>query len=1038
MSNEQLSVLEKKIERYGIILETTGDIIFDYYIDEDRMLFDEARLENGQYVHYPLVVDRYTEALHLGNLVHPDDIEETIRLVNGLTAQAIVIRVTRPDEADGRYHWTLVRAATVRNSEGRVTETVGIMRDIDDQKRREDRLIEESRCDQLTGLYDKKWTRIKIGEALDANAEMDKGILMLVDIDGFRAVNENLGHIFGDAVLVETAEKLTAHAAPGDVIGRIGGDEFLVYSPGVAENQIAERVARIRRIFDHTFEGKSQAYRISCSLGVAACPKDGSTFEILFHCADLALSMAKMEGRDRWCRYDEKMSGMSYLNSHATNIDAAVFQKSGISAENRVLINIFEILADSKDFTSSMLLILGMIGRFIGVERVCIFEQEQEGKELVNQYSWYSGTAVRPKTERVGEEAHAYYRSFFDENGLYVLPSVDNFPARERAFFRERGICSGLYKTLVENGQFLGCIGLSGSQNNRVWNEAEKEFVSLVAKIISVNLYKAKLQTENAYESQVARAIVDSQSIKSHVVDPETYELLFVSASLKAERPNARVGSLCYQTVMGLDAPCPFCRLEETSQETPDFNWQRYISGWNRWFNFQCHSLQWRGEREAVLVAMDDISNFVDNILYVDKLTGISTFSRFELDTTEIFDHETGKEYAMVTFDIDEFRYINEFHGYSMGNQLLRYISGGLVGAMSGAEVCARVTGDVFVALVEWTSEEALVIRIMQMVDGINKRLDYVIPGIRLNFQIGVYHAREGERDIGKMMDNADIARKSIKGSRKTGIAFYNKSMGEKILKTRKIEARMERALRDKEFLVYLQPKIDLETSRVVGAEALARWVDDRGNIVLPGEFIPIFESNGFIVELDFYVYEEVFKAHYYRKTRGLKCVPISMNMSRIHLKSGNYIERFRALADKYQIDPSLIEVEVTETIFIENSSYVKRLVSELRSDGFKVSIDDFGSGYSSLNLLSEIDVDVLKLDRSLCREENLSPKERVILKNIAAMAKELDLQVLAEGIETTGQAEFLKSIQCDSAQGFLFAKPMPMDEFFKKLDGEW
>ncbi|NZA38692.1 diguanylate cyclase domain-containing protein [Eubacterium callanderi] len=330
MSNEQLSVLEKKIERYGTILETTGDIIFDYHIDEDRMLFDEARLEKGRYVHYTLAVDRYTEALHLGNLVHPDDIEETIRLINGLTVQAIVIRVTRPDETDGRYHWTLVRAATVQNSEGRVTETVGIMRDIDDQKRREDRLVEESRCDQLTGLYDQKWTRIKIGEALEANNEMDKGILMLIDIDGFRAVNENLGHIFGDAVLVETAEKLTAHAAPGDVIGRIGGDEFLVYSPGVAENQIAGRVARIRRIFDHTFEGKSQAYRISCSLGVAACPKDGTTFETLFHCADQALSMAKMEGRDRWCRYDEKMSGMSYLNGHATNIDTAVFQKSGI------------------------------------------------------------------------------------------------------------------------------------------------------------------------------------------------------------------------------------------------------------------------------------------------------------------------------------------------------------------------------------------------------------------------------------------------------------------------------------------------------------------------------------------------------------------------------------------------------------------------------------------------------------------------------------------------------------------------------------
>ncbi|WP_195269841.1 EAL domain-containing protein [Eubacterium sp. 1001713B170207_170306_E7] len=1038
MSNEQSSVLKKKIERYGIILETTGDIIFEYHIDEDRMLFDEARLENGQYVHYPMVVERYIEALHLGNLVHPDDIEETIRLVNGLTADGIVIRVTRPDEHDGQYHWTLVRAATVRDDDGRVTEIVGIMRDIDDQKRREDRLIEESRCDKLTGLYDKKWTREKISEALAAGTKLDEGIMMLVDIDGFRAVNENLGHIFGDAVLVETAEKLTAHAAPGDVIGRIGGDEFLVYSPGVAENQIAERVTRIRRIFDHTFEGKNQSYRITCSLGVAACPRDGDTFESLFSCADQALSMAKMAGRDRWYRYDKKMSGRSYLTGHATNIDGTVFQKGGISAENRVLINIFEILADSKDLTSSMTLILGMIGRFIGVERVCVFVEEPESGELVNQYSWYSGTAICPKTERVGAEDHRRYREAYDEKGLYTLYSADTLPARERALFCERGVYSGIYKTLVENGRYLGCIGLSGSQNNRSWSEDEKEFVCLVSKIISANLYKFHLQKENAYESQVARTIVDSQSIKSHVVDAKTYKLLFVSASLKAERPAAKVGSLCYETVMGLDAPCPFCRLNELTQETPDLNWQRYVSGWNRWFNFQCHSLQWRGAGEAALIAMDDISNFVDNILYVDKLTGISTFSRFELDASEIFDHETGKEYAMVTFDIDEFRYINEFHGYSMGNQLLRYISGGLVVAMSGAEVCARVTGDVFVALMEWTGEGPLFKRLTQMVEGINKRLDYVIPGIRPSFQIGVYHAREGERDIGKMMDNADIARKSIKGSRKTGIAFYNKSMGEKILKTRQIEARMERALKDKEFLVYLQPKIDLESGRVVGAEALARWVDDRGNIVLPGEFIPVFESNGFIVELDFYVYEEVFKTHCYRQSRGLKRLPISMNMSRFHLKSGSYIERFRALAENYQVDPSLIEVEVTETIFIENSGYVKRLVSELRSDGFKVSIDDFGSGYSSLNLLSEIDVDVLKLDRSLCREENLSSKERVILKNIAAMAKELNLQVLAEGIETQNQAEFLRSIQCDSAQGFLFARPMPMDEFFKKLDGEW
>ncbi|MEG0378814.1 MAG: GGDEF and EAL domain-containing protein, partial [Eubacterium sp.] len=476
----------------------------------------------------------------------------------------------------------------------------------------------------------------------------------------------------------------------------------------------------------------------------------------------------------------------------------------------------------------------------------------------------------------------------------------------------------------------------------------------------------------------------------------------------------------------------------ELREEVRDCQWQRYTGSWNSWLNFQSHMIKWHNCDAAVLVAFDDLSNFVDDILYIDKLTGISTFSRFEIDAAELFEQTNEKTYALVTFDVDEFRYINEFHGYTVGNQMLRYIAGGLINNLDDGEICARITGDVFVALVKWADMPTLEARIKAFMVIINERMESLAKGLRLNFQFGVYPINNGEQDIGKIMDNADIARKSIKGSRKSGIVLYDKHMGDKILKTRQIESRMEQALKDQEFSVYLQPKIDLESAKVVGAEALARWVDDQGQLVLPGEFIPIFEINGFIVELDFYVYEEVFKSFRYRKVRGLKCLPVSVNMSRVHLKTGNYVERFCALSQKYGVDPGLVEVEITETIFMENSEYVKGLVNDLHKYGFHVSVDDFGSGYSALNLLSEIDIDILKIDRSLCREENLSPKERIILKNIAAMAKELNLHVLAEGIETTNQAEFLKSIHCDSAQGFLFARPMPMEEFYRKLDGEW
>ncbi len=242
----------------------------------------------------------------------------------------------------------------------------------------------------------------------------------------------------------------------------------------------------------------------------------------------------------------------------------------------------------------------------------------------------------------------------------------------------------------------------------------------------------------------------------------------------------------------------------------------------------------------------------------------------------------------------------------------------------------------------------------------------------------------------------------------------------------------MRSALINKEFIVYLQPKIDLSTRQISGAEALVRWLPPDENLIPPKDFIPLFEKNGFVVELDFYVYEEVFKV--LRKWLDEKrcLVPISLNVSRIHLRDYNFVPRLTSLINKYNLPTDLIELEITESTFFENINQLLKVISELKHYGFTFSIDDFGSGYSSLNILKDLPIDVLKLDKGFFPRDNISKKEKIIVSTIVDMAKKLDIRVISEGIETIEQCDFLTNIGCDMVQGYLFAKPMPISEFEK------
>ena len=251
-------------------------------------------------------------------------------------------------------------------------------------------------------------------------------------------------------------------------------------------------------------------------------------------------------------------------------------------------------------------------------------------------------------------------------------------------------------------------------------------------------------------------------------------------------------------------------------------------------------------------------------------------------------------------------------------------------------------------------------------------------------------------------------------------------------MKNSEIEAEMEQALQQRQFVMYLQPKFSLETGEIVGAEVLTRWLHPKKGMIKPDDFIPLFERNGFIIKLDEYMWEEACKAIHSWQQQGRRQFPVSVNVSRYHIYNRNIEQVLNNLLKKYELTPGALSLEITETMFFDNQNELYFLLNHLQQMGFRLEVDDFGSGYSSLNMLRNVPVDVLKIDKGFLDDTLNSEKGKIVIRHTIAMAKALQLQIIAEGVETEEHVRFLKNSQCDIAQGYYFAKPMPLEEFNK------
>ncbi len=421
-----------------------------------------------------------------------------------------------------------------------------------------------------------------------------------------------------------------------------------------------------------------------------------------------------------------------------------------------------------------------------------------------------------------------------------------------------------------------------------------------------------------------------------------------------------------------------------------------------------------------------------EQMFYVDSITGGDTIERFR-ENYSVVRTNTAANHAIMALDVDRFKAVNDMFGYEGGNDIIRTISGIIERSIGKNDFYARGGGDLFYICAEFGDKSELT----DLAERIMSDVDYQITDVKLNLSIGIYIIDDPHLRSRVAADRADMARDSVKNTKSSSCAFFDSSMLERIRREKRIEDIMEDSLALGEFNVYLQPKYSLgEKNEVVGAEALVRWKHD-GKLIPPGDFIPLFERNGFVTKLDFYMFEEVCKLQKKYISMGFDPKVISVNMSRLHINRVGFVDELVAICEKYEIDTKYIEIEITESAAYENMESLRDIFREIKSKGFHVSIDDFGTGYSSLNMLKDLPVDVIKIDRSFLTEQaDESENASIVIACLVMLATNLNIHTICEGIETRVQADLLTKLGCEMAQGFFFARPMPVPDYEKLTYG--
>lgn len=654
-----------------------------------------------------------------------------------------------------------------------------------------------------------------------------------------------------------------------------------------------------------------------------------------------------------------------------------------------------------------------------------LFEYNINGEILDNsdQFEKYSYTNNAVEFENI--ETRASFAKLFNENNYLYSDDYNKveselkkvgFASKNEEDIKE--IC--VFRRSADNHQF-GYMTFEKYDGDKM-SDGDVALLATFCTIINSRVQKVERVEKYENDILIKDIILKNEKFPIAVVDKYTYEVLYHNNLCYNIFPSIQIGEKCDELLNEKTSVLQNVLINDSNRL--DHQWIK-----------KSVKFTLKNGNDAYLVYAKDSIDYVKQINAVDELTQSLLRRGFEekyKNTIKNNDYS----YVLCTLDIDKFKYINELFDYQTGDEILKRMARVIRGFLKEHESFCRLNDEKFAMFISYNNEMQLNHKIKTLSKKFEEMREKYFSDIKITVNMGITIVNKATH-FNTLLDQSTIARSSAKGSHKNTFAYYNSEIDDKIKKEVHLEDKIPNAIANNEFVPFLQAKFDLNTKKICGAEALVRWVSSDG-MVFPDQFIPLFERNGFITTLDFIVYEKVME--YIRKCldTGLPVYTISVNVSRNHIKNENFFLDFMKLVNKYKVPLEYLELEITESVFIEDKMELKKFVQNIKKYGMKISIDDFGSAYSSLQNLTEIDVDTLKIDKGFLDNIDMTAdvvtKDEILIKNIIALAKDLDFHVICEGVETEEQIEMLKRNGCEYGQGYIFARPVSLEEYEKQF----
>jgi len=566
-TKQEIETLNKTLARYEIILSQTENVLFEWDLEEDTINFSDTWKKI--FGNEPLS-ENVRENIFDESHIHPDDISKLLQSIEKLEkgASSYELVELRIVARGGRYLWCRLRATATQDEAGTVKKLYGVIINIDEEKRASQRLQDRAERDALTKLLNKETARNRVEASLEQNTS---GAMLIIDLDNFKEVNDGFGHMFGDAVLIQIAKEIKRIFRAQDVVARIGGDEFFVYMQGLSERRLVEeRCSRLVSMFHHLFKAQMKDTGLSCSVGVAMAPRDGTNYVDLFQCADQALYQAKDKGKNTFVFYDSlhRLSAGARRRAAVAKTVIDSDERPGLANDSLVQYS-FERLYTADDVDAAVNELLTLVGEQMKVSRVYVFENNQDNTVCNNTYEWCNEgiTPEREKLQNISYETDIPgYENNFDEQGVFYCPDVREMEPSAREIVEAQGIKSMLQCAIRDNGVFRGYVGFDACDDYRYWTREQVEMLVYFSEMLAVFLLKRRAQEQMQQQMDNLYSILDRQDAWIYVIDPETCRIHFLNAKTKVTAPEAKVGKTCYECLMGLSERCPGCPAEHVRE----------------------------------------------------------------------------------------------------------------------------------------------------------------------------------------------------------------------------------------------------------------------------------------------------------------------------------------------------------------------------------------------------------------------------------------------------------------------------------------